>query len=61
MINNYAEIDLLISRFTLSAVNIFTADIIDDNNEYINADHSDNIINNFKTVIIHNQKVIKCQ
>lgn len=54
MINNYAEIDFLISRFTLSAVNIFTADIINDNNEYINADHFDNIINNFKTVIIHN-------
>ena len=50
-----------ISRSTLSAVDISTSDIIDDNNEHISADHSDDTIEDLKTATAHNQKVIECQ
>lgn len=42
-------------------IKISTSDIVNDNNKHIDADNSDDIIENLETVTIHNQKVIKCQ
>ena len=49
------------SRSTLSAVNTPTSDIVDDNNEHISADYSDDTIEDLETATAHNQKVIECQ
>ena len=49
------------SKSTLSAVNISTSDIVDDNNKHISADNFDNTTEDFEAAIAHNQKVIECQ
>ena len=49
------------NRFTLSVINTSISDIIDDNNEHISADNSDNTIEDLETATAHNQKVIECQ
>ena len=42
-------------------IEISTSDIVYNNNESLSTDYSDNIIEDFKTITVHNQKVIKCQ
>ena len=51
----------LISRFTLSVIDISISDIVDDNNKHISVSNSDNIIEDLETATAHNQKVIECQ
>ena len=48
------------SQSTLWAAETSTSDITENDDEYINTDHSDNIINDLKAVTAHNQKVIEC-
>ena len=59
--DHQAQRESLISRFTLSAVDTFTSDVVDDNNEHISADHFDDTIKDLETATAHNQKVIECQ
>ena len=61
MTDHQAQRESLINRFTLSAVNTSTSDVVDDNNEHISADNSDNTIEDLETATAHNQKVIECQ
>ena len=60
-VNNQAQRESLISRSTLSAAETFISDIVDDNNEHISADNSDNTIEDLETATAHNQKVIEHQ
>ena len=50
----------LISKSTLSAVDISISDVVDDNNEHISANNFDNTIEDLETATTHNQKVIDC-
>ena len=59
--DHQAQRESLISRSTLSAVNISISDVVDDNNKHISVDNSDNTIKDIKTATAHNQKVIDCQ
>ena len=59
--DHQAQRESLTSRSTLSAVNISTFDIVNDNNEHISADNSDNTIEDLETATAHNQKVIEHQ
>ena len=59
--DHQAQREPLTSRSTLSAVNTSTSDVVDDNNEHISADNSDNTIEDLETATAHNQKVIECQ
>ena len=59
--DHQAQRESLTSRSTLSAVNTSTSDVVDDNNEHISADNSDNTIEDLEAATAHNQKVIECQ
>ena len=49
------------NRSTLSAVDISTSDIVDDNNKHISVSNSDDTIEDLEVATVHNQKVIDCQ
>ena len=58
--DHQAQREPLISRFTLSVIDTSTSDVVDDNNEYISAGHSDDTIKDLEAATAHNQKVIEC-
>ena len=59
--DNHTQREPSTNRSTLSAVKTSISDIINDNDEYIDADNSDNTIKDLETITAHNQKVIDCQ
>ena len=61
MTNHQAQREPLISKSTLSVIDISISDIVDDNNKHISVSNSDNIIEDLETATAHNQKVIECQ
>ena len=60
-VNNQAQREPSTSKSTLSAAKTSTSDIIDDNNEYISADNSDDTIEDLEAATAYNQKVIEHQ
>ena len=60
MVNNQVQREPSTSKSTLSAAETSTSDVIDDNNEHISADHSDDTIKDLEAATAHNQKVIEC-
>ena len=60
-INHQAQREPSISKSTLSVINISTSDVVNDNNEHISADNSDDTIKDLEIVTAHNQKVIEHQ
>ena len=59
--NHQTQREPSINRSTLSAVNISISDVVNDNNEHISADNSDDTIKDLEIVTAHNQKVIEHQ
>ena len=53
-VNNQAQRESLTNRFTLSVTETSTSDIIDDNNEHISTDNSDNTIKDLEAATAHN-------
>ena len=60
-VNNQAQREPSTSKSTLSAVDTFTSDVVDDNNEHISADNSDDTIKDLEAATAYNQKVINYQ
>ena len=59
-VNKQAQREPLMSQSTLQAAETSTSDVTENDNEYIDTDHSDDIINDLEAVTAHNQKVIEC-